>query len=96
MAVGARHIFKSTTYDHVIMLRYRMLQSAIAIRCILRASSFTFDSRRQATRASTCLSALTERQMQFWEDVDDGLVDVEQVYAAKGQDIDRIRTFGKR
>lgn len=45
---------------------------------------------------STRLAALTERQMQFWEDVDDGLVDVEQVYAAKGQKIDRIRTFGKR
>jgi len=37
------------------------------------------------------LSALTERQMQFWEDVSDGLDDIEDFYAKKGQDIERIR-----
>lgn len=79
-----------------------MLRNAIAISCVLRASCFTVDPARHQHRstsskgASSCLAALTERQMQFWEDVDDGLVDVEQVYAAKGQDIERIRTFGKR
>ena len=41
------------------------------------------------------LAALTERQMQFWEDVDSGLDDIENFYAKKGQDINRIRTFAK-
>jgi hypothetical protein len=34
--------------------------------------------------------------MQFWEDVEDGLDDIDNVYASKGQNIDRIRVFGKR
>ena len=42
----------------------------------------------------TSLAALTERQMQFWEDVDDGLDDIESFFAKKGLDIDRIRAFG--
>lgn len=42
------------------------------------------------------LSALTERQMQFWEDVEEGLDDIEAFYAKQGLDIDRIRRFGKR
>jgi hypothetical protein len=43
------------------------------------------------------LCALTERQMQFWEDVEEGLDDVAQFYVeSKGEDIDRIRAFGKR
>jgi Aspartyl/Asparaginyl beta-hydroxylase len=45
---------------------------------------------------TTALAALTERQVQFWEDVDDGLNDIEQFYEKKsGQDIDRIRQFSK-
>ncbi|KAL3936351.1 MAG: hypothetical protein SGBAC_008314 [Bacillariaceae sp.] len=39
---------------------------------------------------------LTERQIQFWEDVDNGLDEIENFYAKKGQNIDRIRTFSKR
>lgn len=46
-------------------------------------------------RTTSSLAALTERQMQFWEDVDTGLNDIENFYAKKGQDIDRIRTFAK-
>ena len=34
--------------------------------------------------------------MQFWEDVESGLDDIENFYAKKGQSIDRIRQFGKR
>ena len=45
---------------------------------------------------SSLLGALTERQMQFWEDVEEGLDDVEAYYATKGMDIDRVRDFGKR
>ena len=51
---------------------------------------------RTIASSSTHLSALTERQMQFWEDVEDGLDDIENFYAKKGQSIDRIRQFGKR
>lgn len=40
--------------------------------------------------------ALTQRQMQFWEDVEAGLDDIEEFFAKKGQNIDRIRQFGKR
>jgi hypothetical protein len=46
--------------------------------------------------SGTGLAALTERQMQFWEDVEDGLDDIEKFYAKKGQAIDRIRQFSKR
>jgi hypothetical protein len=34
--------------------------------------------------------------MQFWEDVEEGLDDIEEFYAKKGQNIERIRDFGKR
>lgn len=50
----------------------------------------------QSSTSGTVLAALTERQLQFWEDVGDGLDDIESFYAKKGQDIDRIREFGKR
>ena len=42
------------------------------------------------------LHALTERQEQFWEDVEDGLDDIERFYREKGENIDRIRRFGMR
>ena len=42
------------------------------------------------------LHALTERQEQFWEDVEDGLNDIEKYYREKGENIDRIRRFGMR
>ena len=45
--------------------------------------------------SSSHLNALTERQLQFWEDVDDGLDDIEAFWVKKGQDIDRVRRFKK-
>jgi len=36
---------------------------------------------------------LTPRQLQFWEEVESGLDDVENFYAEKGQSMERIRTF---
>jgi maltose-binding protein MalE len=48
------------------------------------------------TSSSSFLNALSERQMQFWEDVEEGLDDIENFYQKKGMDIDRIRQFGKR
>lgn len=82
--------------------RRSAIKSTLVFGCLLLASGFTlkpaFPSYRSTHHVSpsTRLSALTERQMQFWEDVEDGLDDVQNVYASKGQDIDRIRTFGKR
>ena len=55
--------------------------------------------RHVARRPGSCqraLDALSERQMQFWEDVEDGLDDIESFYAKKSLSIDRIRQFGKR
>ena len=45
---------------------------------------------------NNCLNALTERQQQFWEDVEEGLDDIEKYYRKKGESIDRIRRFGMR
>lgn len=42
------------------------------------------------------LHALTERQAQFWDHVDDGLNDIENYYRKKGGNIDRVRRFGMR
>ncbi len=46
--------------------------------------------------ASFSLSALTNRQLQFWEDVEDGLDDIANFWEKNGQSIDRIRIFGRR
>ena len=51
-------------------------------------------SRRRS--AVVVANALSPRQLQFWEDVDDGLVDIEKFYEAKGESMERIRTFCKR
>lgn len=40
-----------------------------------------------------CLNALSERQLQFWEDVEEGLDDIESFYNKSNQSIDRIRQF---
>lgn len=42
------------------------------------------------------LGVLTERQMQFWEDVQDGLKDIEEFYRKKDMNIDRIWGFCQR
>ena len=55
------------------------------------------NTRRLPQSTTTSLgAALTERQLQFWEDVEDGLDDIEAFYAKKGENIDRIRQFGRR
>jgi hypothetical protein len=62
------------------------------------SNSFVSIATKQHARASITASyALSERQMQFWEDVDKGLDDIEAFFAkTKGEDIDRIRQFAKR
>jgi hypothetical protein len=53
--------------------------------------------KRLCIPSSSCtqLMALTDRQMQFWEDVEDGLDDIEDFYNKQGANIDRIRQFGR-
>jgi len=41
-------------------------------------------------------NALTQRQEQFWEDVEDGLDEIENYYKRRDMNIDRIRRFGMR
>lgn len=55
-----------------------------------------FQSGVRSVARCTTLNVLSPRQLQFWEDVDDGLVDIDKFYGAKGQNIDRIRTFCQR
>ena len=57
----------------------------------------SYSCRQQRWTCSNPLYALTERQMQFWEDVENGLDDIESFYKSlNGQDIDRVREFVKR
>lgn len=56
--------------------------------------SFPHQLKAHHHHRDTSLSALTERQMQFWEDVEEGLEGIESFYQKqKGQNIDRIRAF---
>lgn len=54
------------------------------------------------TLSATAFSAkattkLTDRQLQFWEDVEEGLLDIERYWSkAKSQNIDRIWKFTQR
>ena len=50
---------------------------------------------QRPTRQAGALSALTERQIQFWEDVADGIDDMAAYYESKGQSLERIRAFGR-
>ena len=60
-------------------------------------TGFAPSSTSACPRCQTPLAALTERQMQFWEDVEDGLKDIEEFYEKKGMgDIDRIWKFCQR
>jgi hypothetical protein len=80
-----------------------MMQLTLRLVLLMGASvslstSFVPIASKKHARASTTASyALSERQMQFWEDVDTGLDDIENYFKdMKGQDIDRIRQFAKR
>ena len=48
------------------------------------------------TTTTTPKKQLTDRQLQFWEDVDEGLNDIESFWEKKNQNIDRIRLFALR
>jgi hypothetical protein len=49
-----------------------------------------------AETTATMKKQLTDRQLQFWEDVDEGLNDIESFWGKKNQNIDRIRLFALR
>ncbi len=49
-----------------------------------------------STRALFATKQLTPRQLQFWEDVEEGLVGIEKFYEKQGQSLERIHTFCKR
>lgn len=67
----------------------------------LMTSAFQIISIRPTTYASSrsalfATKQLTPRQLQFWEDVEEGLVGIEKFYEKQGQSLDRIHTFCKR
>ena len=66
---------------------------------VTRTSSFHGNPKSHGMHSMvfrTYLNALTDRQMQFWEDVEEGLDNIEEFYKKRGENIDRLRQFGKR
>lgn len=59
-------------------------------------SSLSLTTAERRTRSSLEAAPLTDRQLQFWEDVEDGLDDIANFWEKQGQSIDRIRMFGMR
>lgn len=82
------------TMDHQVQYTRTWLQW-FSLWWILSSEVHGFLAAPSSIHPSSTLDALTERQLQFWEDVDTGLTDIENFYAKKGQDIDRIRIFAK-
>lgn len=66
---------------------------ALAFHSVAQRPRYSFNTRVSVVSGS--LNVLTERQMQFWEDVEEGLDAIEAFWTKQGQNIDRIRTFGK-
>ena len=58
------------------------------------ASSFRPTPTRPSPLCSTAIAALSPRQLQFWEDVEEGIENVAKYYEAEnGQDVARVRDF---
>ena len=78
----------------------------VLISSTVTAFSIPKSSRNVATKRRTAASdddttttikkQLTDRQLQFWEDVDEGLDDIESFWEKKNKNIDRIRLFALR
>ena len=85
-----KRLFVSDAAQQLLLL---LLLSSTVTRGFVPTSDHP--GQRARITGTLSLAALTERQMQFWEDVDSGLDDIENFYAKKGQDINRIRTFAK-
>lgn len=57
----------------------------------------SFQPTRPSSSCSTAIAALSPRQLQFWEDVEDGIDDVAKYYETEnGQDMVRVREFCSR
>ena len=98
---GAALLEKSAYYSFAFSPRPSFRSPALAIR--LRTTGYSHWTRRSYFQRQLCsqecsskLNALTDRQIQFWEDCELGLNDVENVYLSRGLTMDRIREFGQR
>jgi hypothetical protein len=60
------------------------------------SSGRTINNNAIIVRRTLLGAKLTDRQLQFWEDAEDGIDDIAKFWDKKGQNIDRIRLFGKR
>ena len=75
----------------------QLLLLVSSLLCYQQVHSFQLPpSISSSARCTTTLNVLTPRQQQFWEDVENGLNDVEKFYEDKGQSMERIRTFCAR
>jgi len=94
-------------YTHInvhFSLRYRRIISltAFGVSFVTSYTRVTHDAIYNLRNAcnlnsSTKVCALSERQMQFWEDVDDGLKNISRYHetSSTGLSMDRIKTFAK-
>jgi hypothetical protein len=93
LIVDACHGFVTVTSDGLGSMGVPSMSTIGSNSCYHRSSC----SNTQRSQLLLCQFALTERQMQFWEDVDEGLNDIEAFFlSSKGMDIDRVRRFAKR
>ena len=75
--------------------------TAVVLLCSLSVTSaFHAISFRPTSMTSSSIlfatAQLTPRQLQFWEDVEEGLVGIENFYAKQGESMERIKSFCKR
>jgi hypothetical protein len=91
-------LFIMTVRHNLQFIRWFLSPSLLSLYLIHPTHGFYGTHRKTyKTRTPTFLSALTERQMQFWEDVEEGLNDIEAFYiSSKGLNIDRVRQFSRR
>jgi hypothetical protein len=74
----------------------RISRASLLAVTLLTGHAGAFAPGQRSTVTPSHLSALTERQMQFWEDVEEGLLDIEEFYKKSDMGIDRIWGFCKR
>lgn len=92
------HFFRFPRYNY----RRIILLTAFGVSFVTSYTRVTHDAVYNLRNAcnlnsSTKVCALSERQMQFWEDVDDGLEHISRYHetSSTGLSMDRIKTFAK-
>ena len=91
--------FTGITASFVLSPSFHATQPSLSssATCTTRTSTLCRSTTTPTTSsASFTVKKLTDRQYQFWEDVDDGLDAIEAFYAKQNQTIDRIRQFALR